>query len=150
MSSARHRLPLILVSLLLSAATVTWGQSSTAVGARQGLPRTQVVQGCQHYRVAPRHYIVIACGDGNLYLNGLQWRYWHRYDARGHGYLVANDCDPSCAEGHFHRYPARFHLTRARTDHGHFVFHHVTVRFTGNRPAHPRYLKELQLVGHPV
>ncbi len=150
MSSARHRQLLILVSLLFSVAAATWSQPSAAVGARQAQSRTQVVQACEHYRVAPRHYIVIACGDGNLYLNGLQWRYWHQYDARGHGYLVANDCDPSCAEGHFHRYPARFHLTRARADHGHFVFHHVRVRFTGNRPAHPRYLEGLQLVGYPI
>jgi hypothetical protein len=129
---------------LLATATPSANESRSTQSA------TQVVQRCTDYRVAPRHYIVVACGDGNIWLNDLHWRYWHRFDARGHGYLVTNDCNPTCAEGHFHRYPAGFHLTRARTDHHHFVFHHVSTRFTGKRPAYARSYREMQLVGYPV
>lgn len=139
---------LILFAVFPRLQLATAAASPTASRAVQS--QTQVIQGCTNYRVAPRHYIVIACGDGNLYLNDLHWGYWKRLDARGHGYLVANDCNPSCAEGHFHRYPARFHLTRARTDHHHFVFHHVSVRFTGNRPAYARGYREMQLVAYPM
>jgi len=151
MRLTRHWLAMLAILLVFcSFVPSARAGSAVAAGHPELLSHTQVVQGCLHYRVAPRFYIVIACGDGNLYLNGLHWRYWHKYDARGHGYLVANDCDPSCAEGHFHRYPARFHLTRAWSDHHHFVFHHVSTRFTGALPPHHRYLREMQLVSYPI
>jgi hypothetical protein len=112
--------------------------------------QTQVVQNCTNYRVAPQHHIVVACADFGIFLNGLHWQFWHAHAARGHGFLVVNDCKPSCAAGHFHRYPARFLLTRARADHHHVVFHHVSTHFAGKRPPHARSYLEMQLPGSPI
>jgi len=49
---------------------------------------------------------ILACADGNALLQGLHWATWTPQLASAYGTFVANDCQPSCAGGHFHSYPA--------------------------------------------
>jgi len=76
--------------------------------------RTRVPRDCVHEAFKPRK-IVIACGDGNLFLSGMRWSSWSSTVARGSGTANANDCTPNCAAGHFHTYPARVKLSRPGT-----------------------------------
>jgi hypothetical protein len=110
---------------------------------------TQVIQDCSTYRVRPRFNIVVSCADGNIYLSGMTWFSWHHKNATGHGNLWLNDCDPSCAAGHMHRYPVHAHLSHAYLDRQHRVFHRAHLRFTGRKPPLPSYYHDLQLPGHP-
>jgi hypothetical protein len=118
---------------------------TSAASAKQ----TQVVRDCLSYRVRPRNRIVFSCGDGNGWFSGMRWSHWRRYRAQGHGYMWLNDCNPDCADGHFHRYPVRVTLTRARVERHHRVFHRANSVFTGRTPPHPRYLRHVPLPGAP-
>lgn len=62
--------------------------------------------------VAPASY-VIACADGNTRLRGLSWQTWAPGAAVASGTLLANDCTPDCASGHFIASPATVELTGA-------------------------------------
>jgi hypothetical protein len=62
------------------------------------------------------HKIVLACGDGALYVNHIKWTSWGAKRARGHGRVHVNTCDPSCAQGHFKTYKGgKLKLFRRRT-----------------------------------
>jgi len=50
--------------------------------------------------------IVFACGDGNAGLKQLVWRGWGASRASATGVRYQNDCEPNCAAGRFHEYPA--------------------------------------------
>ena len=62
------------------------------------------VPDCVTQVAAPRH-LMLACADGNFWLDGMTWRHWGAAKATGIGTAHANDCDPYCAAGHFHTYP---------------------------------------------
>jgi hypothetical protein len=68
---------------------------------------------CINERYRPRS-VVVACGDGNLYLTSLRWRHWNQTKTLGRGIAHANDCRPYCAAGHFHSYRVRIWLGRPR------------------------------------
>jgi hypothetical protein len=46
----------------------------------------------------------IACGDGNLGVSDLRWR-WSNHGAVASGRVYWNDCLPHCFEGHWHSAP---------------------------------------------
>jgi len=77
------------------------------------------------------HSIVVACGDGNLYLTGITWRTWAAASAAGSATLHQNDCTPYCAAGHFHTYPATVSLSHPKPCKGAVVFEHITWRSRG-------------------
>jgi hypothetical protein len=52
-----------------------------------------------HYK--PRGFI-FACADAGLVADHLHWSSWSSKRASGRGTGHANDCNPSCAAGHFH------------------------------------------------
>jgi hypothetical protein len=68
------------------------------------------------------HGITMTCADGNALLRRAHWKWWGQESAGGTGTFVANDCQPNCASGHFHRYPV--------TDRLHGVVHHMFGRLT--------------------
>jgi len=45
--------------------------------------------------------IILACGDGNAYLDHLDWLSWTATAAQGTGLFVHNTCQPTCAQGTF-------------------------------------------------
>jgi len=63
-------------------------------------------------RYKPRT-IIVACGDGNLWLQAITWSSWTSSSAKGVGVYHWNDCIPQCYRGHFHsRVGARVTLYR--------------------------------------
>ncbi len=56
--------------------------------------------------------IVTLSADGSVFLGGITWSSWGAATAQGSGTLNTNNCQPSCAQGTFSRYPATITLTR--------------------------------------
>ena len=79
--------------------------------------------------------IVVACGDGNFYLDRLVWSAWGTV-ARGAGIAHQNDCTPYCAAGHFHAYRATVRLDRAKMCAGRPELTRIAWTFVGAKPAH--------------
>jgi hypothetical protein len=71
-----------------------------------------VITGCAHQPQVRPHEIVIACGDGNFYVDHLAWKRWGAGGAVAAGVAHQNDCTPYCAAGHFHSYRATVTLSR--------------------------------------
>ena len=98
----------ILVALLPLAIALT------VVAPSASARRTVVFPGkCVEPEQRPR-LVVIACGDGNLYLDHLRWSGWGGTSATASGIGHANDCDPYCARGHFHAHRVSVTATRLR------------------------------------
>jgi hypothetical protein len=55
--------------------------------------------------------LTLTCGDGNMYLDQIQWESWSVDGAEGTGRYNVNDCDPNCADGNFLRTDVKFTLT---------------------------------------
>ncbi len=92
-------------ALVLAFAGLCAALATTA--ALAGLPSLTLgptLSDCGAQSVAPSEF-TLACGDGNYGLTGMTWVTWGGATASGHGLASANDCTPSCAEGHFHTYP---------------------------------------------
>jgi hypothetical protein len=91
---------------------------------------------CDNPTYRPRR-IVIACGDGNFYVDQIRWSWWGDRSARGVGTAHANDCVPYCAAGHFHSYPGvvvRLDNTRYCSDNSDYEFTRLRYRYTRARP----------------
>jgi hypothetical protein len=58
-----------------------------------------------HPQIRPTD-IVVTCADGGFGVDRLSWVTWGGSRAVGLGSAYVNDCTPSCAAGHFHRFPA--------------------------------------------
>lgn len=82
--------------------------------------------------------IIIACGDGGLFLTSLRWRHWTERTTTARGIAHANDCKPYCAAGTFHTYPARVRLSRpalcAKKER--FQYRRLTLWFHGQKVSH--------------
>jgi hypothetical protein len=92
--------------------------------------------------VRPRTYI-LTCADANSYLGKLSWTSWTPQLASGYGNLEINDCNPYCAVGHFHSYPALvvFWGDAAVKNHpGEHRYTMMTQILTGPRPRYYDYL----------
>jgi hypothetical protein len=81
--------------------------------------------GGPHYRPTR---IVLACGDGNLQLLSLRWTHWNDRAATARGVVWANDCNPFCAVGHFHRYAARVRASQPGRCRGVYQYLHLRYR----------------------
>ncbi len=98
-------------ALLTAAVTAALALGVTAASTGAAAV-TKVPRDCKHETFKPKG-ILIACGDGSLYMTGMHWSSWGRKSASGVGTAHLNDCIPFCAAGHFHKYKARIKLTSA-------------------------------------
>jgi len=96
---------------------------------------------CDQLRYRPRR-LIIACGDGNFQLRSMRWRSWNGARARGSATALLNDCIPYCAEGRFHRIPARIVASRpriCRRGNGAEGYHYTRLRINYRRPLSRTY-----------
>ncbi|MEV6162707.1 hypothetical protein AB0L71_12420 [Streptomyces sp. NPDC052052] len=119
-------------------ATAVSPASAATSAASSGPARVAVVDCFSEPQVRPGDFL-IACGDGNNHLIGLQWSDWGDTSAKGSGFDSVNDCQPYCAAGRFHSYPVVVSLDRPqswekRPELKHFTRMQLT--YTGDRPAH--------------
>ena len=111
-----NRIALSVVAALVAVGVFVGGASLS--GAAH--PTTYGPQKCSKPRVKPK-LIVITCADAGLYLKVKHWSYWNGREAGGTAKVFANDCDPYCLAGNYHKGHAKIRLTkpRKRTCNGH-------------------------------
>jgi len=79
--------------------------------------------------------VTLACGDGNFRVEKIQWTGWGEAFAAGMGTATVNDCQPYCAAGHFHNYPAVLIVNGTqRCPNGQKAYAKVTYAFIGRSP----------------
>ena len=91
---------------------------------------------------------VLACGDGNAWLDQLRWRAWSSQRATGSGLYHVNDCMPDCAEGHFRTYKASVLLDRPVSTPRGVLFARLSATFSGPGPTGQRSLVDDDLMPH--
>lgn len=91
--------------------------------------------GCTRHAVRPTS-ITLACGDGNLYADHLQYTRYGGKTAPARAMLHLNDCTPYCARGHFHSYRGTLILADvARCGDGRLYYTRARYRFSGRGPS---------------
>lgn len=96
-----------------AAAVSVLAMAALALPALGSADKAYAPKNCTKPRVEPRT-IYIACGDGNFYVRVKKWSFFNGREAGGRGKAFANDCVPDCAEGSFHKYRVKIHLTKVR------------------------------------
>ena len=116
-------------------ATATAAATATATATATAASVPVVVDCAVHPRTRPGQYI-LACANGGAYLASLHWAAWGSSAAFADGISTFNDCVPSCAAGHGHRFPVLVVLWRPEPLAGHVgerYFTRLTIIYTGSR-----------------
>ena len=133
------------LSASASATTARPAAAAPATRAPVAVTARQVVFDCAgqpQALVKPRNFI-LTCADANSVLGKLSWTSWTPGLASATGLLAENDCNPYCAAGHFHRFPAVviFWGSAAVKNHpGQRCYTKMTIILTGARPRYYDYL----------
>jgi hypothetical protein len=83
----RHLRPLLLALVVLA---------SGVAPALAGGGAVRLLGNCRAPATTPAR-VTIACGDGNLWVQGIRWQDWGAATAVGTGIVYANPCVPDCA-----------------------------------------------------
>jgi hypothetical protein len=90
---------------------------------------------CLGHPVVKPTSVTLACADANFRIEHIQWTGWGESFAAGKGTAVVNDCEPSCAGGHFHNYPMLLIVTGRQTcPSGRSAYEKIEYAFVGNSP----------------
>lgn len=92
-------------------------------------------QGQDPADIAYRPDRLLVAGEGSFYVGKMHWSAWNSRVARGRGIGAQDDCDPGCAEGAFHRAPARVRLWRPQPRCGREVFTRMTLTWLNGPPS---------------
>jgi hypothetical protein len=106
-----------------------------SIASAAGSGRTLAIN-CGQEQFKPKK-IVVACGDGGVWLSKLKWSSWSGSQASGSGSYNANDCKPDCAAGHVHSYPVKVTLSKVKTcpSQTSRAFKQAALTYTGTRPS---------------
>ena len=93
-----------IVLTLVSVATL----AALGAGAADGASHVRIpgCGGTDRARYKPDK-VIVACGDGNFFVDRLEWSKWTRKAASGAGTGRLNDCMPNCAQGQFRSYKVK-------------------------------------------
>lgn len=108
---------------------------ATAAQPATGPAWPSVLVNCRRHGVVMPRTFILTCADANDFLTNLHWVSWHAV-AYGSGIEHINSCMPSCAAGHFRRFPVLITVWRARVR-GHlreFKFTRLTAIYPHRRP----------------
>ncbi|MEV7834160.1 hypothetical protein AB0P12_26550 [Streptomyces subrutilus] len=115
-----------LAATVVAPASAQSTQSARNTAVRAPEPEVLVVVDCSSQaQVRPGEY-VLACGDGNNQLIGLDWENWGPKTATATGTDMVNDCRPYCAAGRFRPHPVTVTLANPRPWPGHPGVHRFT------------------------
>ncbi|WP_436701981.1 hypothetical protein [Nocardioides sp. BYT-33-1] len=89
---------------------------------------------CVGEPVASPATITVACADGNQSLTELAWSDWGADEATATGSMVANDCDPSCAEGTDVTVPVEVEVSDIVEGEASATYGTITIRVQGEVP----------------
>ena len=106
-----------------------------AYGGESPPPGTGGLLPCVGGPVERPREVVLACADGNSYVDHLSWVRWSGQLAVGHGTLEQNDCTPDCAAGKFYAYPATISFSDVQPTHYGLLF--TRYRLVSSQPVRP-------------
>ncbi|MEU5792881.1 hypothetical protein ABZ800_05025 [Streptomyces sp. NPDC047813] len=138
---------------VLAAGTTASASPPTASVAPTARAGDRVLVDCfSHRNVRPTDFI-LACGDGNSRLKGLNWTSWSDGGATGTGTNWVNDCKPYCAAGTFHPYPVVIRLSGGTQWKKHPSFNRftqLTLTYSGARPQGFQHVMSFPLWDGPT
>jgi hypothetical protein len=80
--------------------------------------------------------LVLYCADAGQILNQITWSSWTSTEAKGSGISIANDCEPSCAEGNDVISLVEIKLTKPMTsESGKRVFSNIEIQYDKVQPS---------------
>jgi hypothetical protein len=80
--------------------------------------------------------LVLYCADAGQILNQITWSSWTSTEAKGSGISIANDCEPSCAEGSDVTSKVEIRLFKPITsDSGKIVFSQIEMQYDKVQPS---------------
>jgi hypothetical protein len=120
---------------LALAACASCAAMPAATGADTG-PHGRVYvayRGCQGKGYRPTS-IVLACGDGGLYITGLRYSAYGGASAQAAGELHAHSCMPNCAQSRFQAFAGTITLKDVVRCGGTLYYSRARYTFTGGPP----------------
>lgn len=99
-----------------------------------GSSRTYFPQGQSPSDPVFRPRVLAVAGEGSFVVQKMHWRSWGARTAHGRGIGAQDDCVPSCAEGTFHRAPAKVRLWRPRVRCGNRIWTRMTLTWLRGPP----------------
>jgi hypothetical protein len=79
---------------------------------------------------------VLYCADAGQILNQITWSSWTSTEAKGSGISIANDCEPSCAEGSDVTSKVELRLFKPITsESGKIVFSQIEMQYDKVQPS---------------
>lgn len=107
----------LLAAFLLAGTTLLAAPMHGAASTVMALPD------CQFKLEVKPSSVLFACGDGGVYATSVHWNNWGASFATASATMHANDCEPNCAQGHFHVYAAYLAATgRQRCRNGEYAY----------------------------
>ena len=80
--------------------------------------------------------LVLYCADAGQILNQITWSSWTSTEAKGSGISIANDCEPSCAEGSDVTSKVELRLFKPITsESGKIVFSQIEMQYDKVQPS---------------
>jgi hypothetical protein len=80
--------------------------------------------------------LVLYCADAGQILDQITWSSWTSSEAKGSGISIANDCEPSCAEGSDVISKVELRLFQpVSSDSGKIVFSQIEMQYDKVQPS---------------
>lgn len=116
------------MALALTAVAAPAAQAATTIDPT----KTYLVDCGGAPKVKPKT-IMLACGDGGVFIKKITWSSWDANGATGIGTLVSNVCVPNCAAGNVDTYKGvKLTLGGVASGTGVSVFSHMDGQFKGD------------------
>jgi hypothetical protein len=130
-----YRFGLNRLALVISVAAIAALPTTFYPGSARAASTTMALANCLGKPEVKPMDVTLACGDGNFRVEKIHWTGWGEAFAAGMGTATVNDCEPNCAAGHFHSYPAILIANGKQTcPNGQKAYAKVTYAFIGRSP----------------
>lgn len=122
---------LIIIGLVAASFLLSASASSVAAGTTQ---KTMELPDCAGRLLERPTNVILTCADAGVTATKLAWTGWGSAFAAAVGVASVNDCDPSCAEGHFHDFKIVLIAEGRQSCSGSEAYSKVTYAFIGPSP----------------
>jgi hypothetical protein len=116
--------------------TIVTITSGTAVAVSQASApahghRTYFAEAFDGSQARIRPKVMMITANGVDVIRHVHWASWRNASAEGHGVVYADNCQPSCAQGHYRKDPAHIRLLKTTTICGKRFFVRMRLHYTG-------------------
>ena len=123
------RIAAIAAAALLTTLTLASSSRASTPAAHAG--RTYFAQNLNGNSPAYRPKSLSPEPGATLVIKHVTWSSWSPTQAKGKGTVLANDCNPNCASGHYRHDPATIHLLNPHVACGKRFFDKMRLYYTG-------------------